>query len=731
MISHIGEQSAEVLLFEIRPGSEASVASAVSRQLLAAKCTHVLYKVLGSYDLMAVVGHAGDAEMPTMMGIPGVLRVERMPCFEWVDDSGTGSTCALDFKRLDQPLVALTLLKLKPEVAAMDGASVERPLVEALSGFVSESSDGTSSVLLGGLGWSEVVLLTLGHSFSKVLGAVSGMTSTLVAAQKDGELGGVERLTLKSHTTLAVNRSIPSKRDYQLLKERVGGRSRLQLELHIARYPEFDKSVRRYVQDHELGIPREVFGAYDIAVTMGPGQLGECIAKIVAFREALGDQLIATATEITRRDVGRVALARTEPPQPRALPTDSPLPSVEILQSAARVYPGLEALVLNLFATQRNFSSDPLLQEAVADLAPFVGWFEQLLPRAIEQPEYREDLERALDMYSMGVQQRVAGTLTALGEIQFAPSIFRGGIHRVIAAASVVPRVLLAEAHIEWTGFIVFGAARAYRQDVGGVINLSTEVLYRPEEWWGLFHEVGHNYWYNTPVFQPGGEVSEFAHMQLGEDSADDMKHLSWIVWEALADIYDFVVGFDQDERLYLSTIWRYLTSQSYDFADLLYYFTRSLCVHMYAQIYASGEDVGRASTEFDLHCESEALGELLAESLAESDPHMVERVVTEAATLLMKAWPFIVELAHSYLEGDGLIGAHPGRLDHGVLDDLMAGRIPDGPVDPIVMIRTLAAQGPLSYQARMAAIVALHELSVERPIRSVPLVTHSAEAGA
>ncbi|MDZ4064934.1 MAG: hypothetical protein U1E22_09750, partial [Coriobacteriia bacterium] len=65
-----------------------------------------------------------------------------------------------------------------------------------------------------------------------------------------------------------------------------------------------------------------------------------------------------------------------------------------------------------------------------------------------------------------------------------------------------------------------------------------------------------------------------------------------------------------------------------------------------------------------------------------------------------------------SYLESDGLIGAHSGPLGKGNIEDLLAGRLLEQPVDPIVLIRALAVQGGVSFQTRMAVIVTLYELA-------------------
>ncbi|MDZ4064387.1 MAG: hypothetical protein U1E22_06935, partial [Coriobacteriia bacterium] len=601
MIGQIGDESTEILLFQLQPGRDSEAAAEIGRALDAADCQHALFKVLGRHDLVAVVSHAGSSDTPTLVGIPGVSSVETMPCFQW-GETGTGSACVLEFSRIRRRLLGLTLIKLKPELLARGDVTIERQLVAALSEYVESAKLRVSHVLLGGLGWSEIILLVAGDSFGDVLSAIAATTSVVVTSydHNDAEQP-VERLTLKSHTTVGISREIIEKERFSELSEIVGGRSRLQLELHIARYPEFDAELKSFLVE-EVGVPREVFGTYDLAVTMSGKTAGTCVEDVLRLREAFAGKLIATTTDVTRRSA-----SPSVPPEerqseasesvtnhaPGRLPEALVVPLDESLfQQASEVDPGLGSLLRNLFATFRNYELDPLLRDTVADMRPFVTWFAESLPIMINAPGYHQDLERALEMYSLGIQQRVAGTYTSLGEMQL-PSLYRGGIHRIIQAASVIPRAMLAKVGIRWTGFIVFGAARAYRKDVGGIINLSTDMLYRPEEWWGLFHEVGHEYWYNKPVFDPGGEIDRFAHLQLGEDSHDALKNLTRVMWEALADVYDFVVGFDRNCEDYYAVVWRYLARSDHDSRDdLLFYFTRALCVHLYARTEDGPNDI-------------------------------------------------------------------------------------------------------------------------------------------
>jgi len=59
-------------------------------------------------------------------------------------------------------------------------------------------------------------------------------------------------------------------------------------------------------------------------------------------------------------------------------------------------------------------------------------------------------------------------------------------------AASTVPSGMLNNFDKKWMDLLWLGFTDDYHRFYGGIINLPTEVLNSPNQWFGLFHEVGH-----------------------------------------------------------------------------------------------------------------------------------------------------------------------------------------------------------------------------------------------
>jgi hypothetical protein len=131
----------------------------------------------------------------------------------------------------------------------------------------------------------------------------------------------------------------------------------------------------------------------------------------------------------------------------------------------------------------------------------------------------------------------------------------------------------------KWEGFFVFGFADTYRRYLGGVINIPEEAVYVPHLWFGVFHEIGHEY---------TSQIDLVKNPALAKALSDSgLRYLEKAIQslEVYSEIFASLTGFQGDFDSYIESTWRYLgrlpATETHAYLDSL--FLRFLMAYVFA----------------------------------------------------------------------------------------------------------------------------------------------------
>ena len=232
-----------------------------------------------------------------------------------------------------------------------------------------------------------------------------------------------------------------------------------------------------------------------------------------------------------------------------------------------------------------------------------------------------------------------------------------------------------------------------------------------------MFHETGH-------------DIAEKSHvvrdLELGRDIArlvreDQIRHqaksLAELASEVFSDVFDFRMGFQSLWSLYLPTVWVFMTGYNKARVNYEDYYVRSLYVRLYRSS-VRVDSLSKAVLEAELQ-----LLKLDLERIPGISPEMRcnDKLVVERAWAVRRA----------YHKARQRVGDVPMRLNQEseaverlkrLAATLRRGEVPSDASDPRDLVLALllheegepeSQAGPVSFQARMAVIVALWRLSV------------------
>ncbi len=323
---------------------------------------------------------------------------------------------------------------------------------------------------------------------------------------------------------------------------------------------------------HDIGL---VYGTEDLQVVPHKSiGLGEIIKKLIILRQDEEFQKVIYSTStVFIFDHSDCA------PQESAASTSPLSESIQnILNKGAslRLYgrgiPENDPTFIDVRrnATQMNLMlrsslSDQMTQDAYADMIFALHDFS-----CHEKKDNRKiDINSAktiFDYISLGYQQRSLGTLTTLWNVgNQTPLFYRGGIQRILWATEYLCHSMFEGSDENWAGFVVFGMVRDYLRSHLGIISLPYRTMFEPQEWWGVFHEMGHEY-VDKIAEKIGKEKWTELIIDIYSVPKEHVKgryeailHYENVCAEILADIYDYQVGFNEDWEAYFSTVFKYL----------------------------------------------------------------------------------------------------------------------------------------------------------------------------
>lgn len=149
-----------------------------------------------------------------------------------------------------------------------------------------------------------------------------------------------------------------------------------------------------------------------------------------------------------------------------------------------------------------------------------------------------------------------------------------GSIQRAILALESIPLFVFTELSVQWQGFCSYGYEHRFYRTEGGVINTPSEYRVRPEMWWGVFHELGHEAFvemlpekivsWADQVVEAMAEQSYNQNISYGIELSKETYTYDYtdLCGEIFAELFGFYYGFNCDWDLYLEKVWRYFANE-------------------------------------------------------------------------------------------------------------------------------------------------------------------------
>jgi len=760
----------EFLLLQVTPGFEEEVARSLQRQGL-----RLIYKAIGKYDLICIRPFADEPKGIGLIPAGELSRIvdyEHLVTFLWNSERTLDLYNRLTFGHEPDPhCFALTLLKVNPVLLESGELTpIENDFRLGFDQLQTALSKTQLSeyLVVGGLGWFNSLILTWDNAparIAEVLANVGGIT-------EHDEPVYLKTLTIYglSYEFILPSENGPPKRAWELLDDSTGVRA----ELLVTCRPERTAELLNAVKERFQAKANLVFGAEDIAAESNLS-LGQYFKQLLLFRKDYGSEnplLWSTTTRL-----------RFEPPAVEG--TRSSARPREAFASVRALVAGDPAVVMRADGNdaaakrqdcgelERRFAQvymraiqSPLLCDAYLDMLPAVH---ELAKDTIESTILEGTRREILLYLNLAYQQRSLGTLNSTWNFgNPVPLFYRSGVHRALWAVEGLIDSLLQQSDENWVGFAVFGVLADYLRSHLGMITLPLRTALNPGEWWGVFHEVGHECFWRK-VQKPGIDV--LLDQIIGPGSAPGEQRdqiarqlLFGQLWEVFSDIFDFEIGFIGNWELYKQTVSDYLVHfflasrvkevlhQGYSLPNtplgelLLGYVSRFLAVYIYRTREPDRTHVAQYYEPFRLEV-VDLLRRLLIDvfrdepSLAEATPEAFLREFEQLLSLNNLERHFLsIGYYHLVLTADGqkflasMLPRPPEesgiRLSEAAAAQVADGRIVCEPVAyPQVLICNLLSTRE-GYRSKVATILTLWNIFAARLVSLIEAATGD-ESGA
>ncbi len=202
---------------------------------------------------------------------------------------------------------------------------------------------------------------------------------------------------------------------------------------------------------------------------------------------------------------------------------------------------------------------------------------------------------KAKEMLRVGAELRSCGTYETIEEVTGRFSEFRGGCQLSLLAVEFLPYYFLKKLKIDWCGFIVTGDPKYYH--LNEVINVPTRALWAPEEWWALYHEIGHVFLNNTPEIVDRNAPAIQEYLTNKNNIEKQLEFLN----ELAAEVIGFELGFFGDFDFFLKLVWKHVsTIDAYqkNHVPLLYYAFRTFFVELFEAHFRKAPSINKVSKD-------------------------------------------------------------------------------------------------------------------------------------
>lgn len=591
----VGEKGLVITLCGVDPGSERSQL----QELLRAVPDALVCKVFGRPDFAVIQEWVREVpDQPPLLGLPGLREIHDLICFQRVEGSAT-----LDELRA-YPLLCIAFVKLNFGFLHRFGVAAEEAYLESLRTILGQARIGQRAAAMSGqasLGWNEIVTIIACDRFGNALQGLMDVRCSTVRLADGYSLDGHGRGTcLDSTLTYPCVVMGPHGAAEVPLSD-------VDLRLHISCKPGAEMTTvvaAASAFGSEFGEYSLDLGRHDITVRLGTvDSVKGYIDRLWDFRASAGQIINWTSTTVSTAYDSQPSLGllaknaetcdSVSGAELRLFIGYKPSRALSVLR---RDHPTVHARFAQVLRTYNACAADGRLRYAISDLQ---GFLEEMvlalaggeLPASgrgrDENPylRYPRFLAEQIELLEFGLSQRLWGTPASLMRVGVGYPLWETGIHRCLTASGYLVMSMLKLMGKTWEGFVVSGFSGDYRRYHGGVMDLPWGTAHKPDLWWGLFHEAGHEFGHQIQITTMHEVVATLKKLHF--------EVLDELVWEVLSEIFALEVGFGiQNWDLCLRTSWRYFQNHEGFEAVPQLYLLRWILLYRYYQLRTNGRDV-------------------------------------------------------------------------------------------------------------------------------------------
>lgn len=709
----ISDFGLRLILLQIRPGSERRVSNQFVKSLPGAH----RYKCLGKFDLLVLhefnkFDSLGTIDAALLDSSAEILQFNHIVCYG-LDTPKSMSSNEPCFKT--QPFMVVIFLKLQHNVVQEAGGELGYRLAERFAQETGKES-GLHSIY-GSLGWNELVMISWSTNLANPVREILALGKVTT---RDLGLPGNEQVFIETFSIPTINYGLVDDilAEKDLRSWKVEERKDVEIQLHLTcapgggRYRVLQKVKELFGTEIH---PAELYGKDDMLIKPKI-PLVTYINKLWALRhhEEISEDIFATSTSVSvSLEHAKEENETQELPAIKSITAETVHIGKTVTNMAKDDYP-LYKSINDIFCSMNAYYRDPVLFDAFLDMAPFI----KRLAVAPEEEcfELGRRLWVTLGCFTTGFKQRFVGSLATVFEMSELILTYQAGLQRVAHAANLIPATLIAAANETWNGFTVFGTTDRFIRYDFGIMNLPYDSMFSPTDWFGMFHEVGHDLAHKRQIFeqeakpiltQAGIKHLDIAPEKRPEPSAEQ-SGLIRAVTEIYADMFAFVCGFRSVWNLYSNKVLEYVFNSRQARSHFSAYFNRAFMIFCHSRgCHSSLADPNSEdATRFRRKLIDELLDEIKRVAPGSVPVDNLTLVIRDAHRFYQRWSHFTEWAANDVVKCQGKFNPDWQKISTGYVADLERGIIRDDIDDPIGIILLLPKDEACSMRLNLAVIL-------------------------
>lgn len=710
MVNSIGREGYKISFISTTPGKIVQVANDFSEAIVKYSGADPVcfLQLFGKYDLCAIYRTKDYLSGPSKAGsIDNIRGGNQILAFPWLSQKDKQPFAN---KGSSKKIWGLLFFRTNELLANKYGTIIEQFLADY---WADKNTDTVEFDILGTTGWAELVFIVRGNKFSDVLSTLSQISQQSISIENNENT-----FSAKTFSLIGMDYDLIKQGNYKILEsifdEKIEDGKDIFPRLNITCAPGDMHEVYKLASE-KIGTGYYSYGSFDLSFKPAKCETWGKLAKnVLELRKDMKGKLYSTDIRLFgKKEMKEYPNFPSHAEARAGIQVDS-----ERIKLFRKWGPIFENTLLNLYFGVSNLMQDPLIGDCFADLKPSLDKSlpEWLGENNVEDKNLHNFMGEYIERITFGAMERGHGAFSALEYPNSHFSSTKGGIQRILKAISIVPKKVLARIDVKWNGFIVTGFRDLSFSAHHDIINLPSDFLFKPEDWWGLFHEIGHTAMYEEDFIDLlGHEKIIYIIDEISSDKNNSFSrgYIENFISEIGADCFDLYFCHRSDIDLYLKNIWPYIHERGFK-AD---HYSRYFCMFLYWK-YILLEKKNVFPEQINVHNELDEFRKKLVNLKLQNINHVRLNVTAESS---FNNYSNIINILHSafskQLKVNDLSIELNNRNLKKAISTVLEGQIYTSTIeDPDLFILALKKEkSPINFSIRMAAIISLwHTAMIE-----------------